>query len=111
MIRLKDIEAEITFLPTKDGGRSRPVFDNYRPQFYYAGGDWDAPHEYPDVEQVNPGDTVRAYLCFLSPHAHLGKIYPGMAFLIREGPRIVGYGSVLKIMDLERSAVAAEARG
>ena len=104
MNRPRDIEVEITFLPTAHGGRQGPAFNGYRPQFYYAGRDWDAPHEYPDVSQVNPGDTVRAFLAFLSPKEHVGKIRPGMAFLIREGGRILGYGSVLRIVDLESSA-------
>jgi translation elongation factor EF-Tu-like GTPase len=110
MSRARDIEAVITFLPAEHGGRHQPAFDNYRPQFYYAGHDWDAAHEYPDVSQVNPGDTVRAFLCFLSPDEHFGKIRPGMAFLIREGQKVVGYGSVTQILDLEHSAAKAEGR-
>lgn len=110
MNRPRDIEAEITFLPTEHGGRRGPAFDDYRPQLYYAGHDWDASHEYPDVGQVNPGDTVRAYLCLLSPQAHAGKLKPGTAFLIREGQRVVGYGSVTRILDLEKSAAAARTK-
>ena len=100
----RDIEAEIYFLTPEEGGRSTPAFSNYRPQFYYNGHDWDAPHTYPDVEQVNPGDTVRAYLGFLSPQEHLGKVYVGMEFEIREGARTVGKGVVTKIIELEQSA-------
>ena len=99
-----DIEAEIYFLTFEEGGRKSAVFSNYRPQFYYNGHDWDAPQTYPDVEQVNPGDTVRAYLGFLSPKEHFGKIYIGMEFLIREGARTVGKGVITKIKDLEQSA-------
>ncbi|MBI3207021.1 MAG: elongation factor Tu [Myxococcales bacterium] len=108
--RPRDIEVELTLLPTEHGGRHQPVFTGYRPQFYYSGHDWDAPHEYPDVAQVNPGDTVRAFLAFLSPQEHVGHVKPGMAFLLREGQRVVGYGSVLRIIDLERSAETARAR-
>jgi translation elongation factor EF-Tu-like GTPase len=100
----RDIEAEIYFLTPAEGGRSTPAFGNYRPQFYYAGHDWDARHEYPDVEQVNPGDTVRAYLAFMSPAEHFGKVHSEMAFEIREGERIVGRGKVTKILELEESA-------
>lgn len=110
MKRPRDIEAEITFIPTEHGGRDGPAFNNYRPQFYYAGHDWDARHEYPDVDQANPGDTVRAFLCFLSPGEHVGRVKPGMAFLIREGAKIVAYGSVTRLMDLEGSAAAARSR-
>jgi translation elongation factor EF-Tu-like GTPase len=111
MNRPRDVEVEITFLPTEHGGRRGPAFNDYRPQFYYAGHDWDASHEYPDVGQVNPGDTVRAYLCFLSPQEHAGKLKPGTAFLIREGQKVVGYGSVTCILDLETSAAAARNKG
>ena len=41
-----DIEAVITFLRTEDGGKTRPVYSGYRPQFYYDGEDWDAEHTY-----------------------------------------------------------------
>jgi len=104
MNRQRDIEAEVTFLPTAHGGRRGPVFGDYRPQFYYAGHDWDARHEYPDVSQVSPGDTARVYLAFLSPGEHVGKLRPGMAFLVREGSKIVAFGSVTRLLDLEASA-------
>ena len=105
MLRIPhDIEAEIYFLTSAEGGRSSPAFDNYRPQFYYDGHDWDAPHLYPDVKQVNPGDTVRAYLGFLSPAEHFGKLYVNMPFQIREGARVVGRGRVTQILELEESA-------
>jgi hypothetical protein len=80
MTLAKDVEANVTYLPTKDGGRSLPAVSNYRPQFYYSGHDWDAVHTYPDVEKVEPGQTARVFLTFLSPGEHLGKIYPGMPF-------------------------------
>jgi len=102
-----DIEAEIRFLTKEEGGRISPVFSGYRPQFYYDGRDWNAPHEYPDTYTVNPGDTVRAYLGFMSPQEHHGKIDVGMEFKIREGSRIVGEGVVTKIIDLPNSAKRA----
>lgn len=100
----KDIEAKIYFLTSEEGGRSTPAFTGYRPQFYYDNHDWDASHIYPDVEAVNPGETVRAYLGFLSPQEHVGKVYVGMEFLIREGARTVGKGTITKIIELEQSA-------
>lgn len=99
-----DIEAEITFLPTDHGGRSGPVFNGYRPQFYYDGHDWDARYEYLEQKQVQLGQKIVAYISFLSPHEHMDKIYPGMAFLVREGNRVVGYGAVTKIVNLYVSA-------
>lgn len=100
----RDIEAKLYFLTTEEGGRSVPAVSGYRPQFFYNGLDWDAPHEYPDVEKVKPGDTVRAFLAFMSPQEHLGKIQVGMEFLVREGTQTVARGKVTQILDLKRSA-------
>ena len=100
----KDIEAEIYYLTTKEGGRNTPVFSGYRGQFYYNGLDCDAPQEFPDMEEVKPGETVRAYLAFLSPQLHANNIHEGMEFLVREGAKTVGKGKVTKILELEASA-------
>ena len=104
---LHDVEAEVTFLPTEHGGRQGPVASDYRGQFYYDGHDWDAPQEYPDTDWVQLGEKVRAFVDFLSPHEHEGKVYPGMPFLIREGNRVVGYGAITKIVALPQSAEKA----
>lgn len=93
------IKAEIEYLTTEAGGRSKPAYSGYRPQFYYHGRDWDAEHVYPNTEQVSPGDTVVAHLRFLSPQEHHGMISTGTPFLIREGTRTVAYGVVTKIFN------------
>lgn len=105
-----DVEAEITFLPTEHGGRSGPAHTGYRPQFYYANHDWDAIQTYVGTEVVYPGENVKALLTFMSPHLHVGKVFVGMPFLIREGNHVVGYGRVTKILDLEESARRAAQR-
>jgi len=99
-----DIEAEITFVPTEQGGRRGPAFSGYRPQFYYEGTDWDAVQEYPDVEKVLPGQTVRALLSFMRPQLHVGRVTEGMEFLVREGQRTVARGRVTKILGLAERA-------
>ncbi len=93
------LETEITFVPTAEGGRSTPAFSGFRPQFFYAGRDWDAEHEYVGVDRVNPGDTVIALLRFPNPHNHVGKFTDGMEFLIRDGPRTIGRGKILRVSD------------
>lgn len=99
-----DIEAEITFLTTEEGGRKIPAFSGYRPQFYYDGHDWDAVQEYLGVSEVYPGQAVTAELAFLSPQCHVGKLYLGKEFLVREGQRVVARGKITKILNLEKSA-------
>jgi translation elongation factor EF-Tu-like GTPase len=106
----KDVEAEIYFLTPEEGGRRTPFTSGYRPQFYYDGHDWDAIQNYPDEQEpVHPGDTVTAYLSFLSPHCHVGQLFPGKEFLVREGARTVGRGRITKILELEKSAETSKA--
>ena len=106
----KDIEVEMTFLRTEEGGRQHPMFSGYQPQFYYDGTDSSARHNYIDVKVVCPGQTVRAYLTFLSPDYHVGKISVGMEFLVREGARTIARGRILEILELEKSAAEAVRR-
>jgi len=100
----KDIEVEIEYLPTEHGGRKTPAKTGYRPQFYYDGHDWDGVQTFKEKEWVSPGEKVTAYITFLSPAEHVGKLSPGKAFLVREGNKVVGFGSVVKVIDLESSA-------
>ncbi len=57
-----------------------------------------------DAERVYPGESAEAYLGFLSPHCHVGKIEAEMTFEIREGARTVATGQVLEVIELEASA-------
>jgi len=97
----KDAEAQIAFLSTAEGGRKNPVKTGYRPQFYYDGHNWDAIQTFPDREWVYPGETVIAYIAFLSPEHHRGKLHPGKEFELREGLQIVATGIVTKLVELE----------
>jgi elongation factor Tu len=94
------IEAEIHFLAPEEGGRQTPIRCGYRPQFYYEGRDWDAIYDYPGRQEVKPGETVMALLSFLSPDQHRGRVRPGLTFEVREGPRVVGTGKVLRVLEL-----------
>jgi elongation factor Tu len=100
----QDIEAVLNFLRAEEGGRTRPVFTGYRPQFYYGGEDWDAAHTFLGVEQVNRGETVTAQLKFFRPQNHVGRIAVGMEFQLREGKRCVATGRVTKILHLDENA-------
>jgi translation elongation factor EF-Tu-like GTPase len=100
-----DILVEMTFLPTEHGGRRTPVIPGlYRPQFYYKNHDWDVRYEFIDVTKVKPGETAKAYVTFMSPREHFGNLKEGDHFLIREGQKVVAYGHVIQIIDLEKSA-------
>ena len=97
-----DIEVSVTYLQTSDGGRRTPVYDGYRGQFHYKDDNvaWDAIQNFPENEQVIPGETARAYISFLSPESHVGKITEGTSFLVKEGDRVVATGTVSKVLEL-----------
>jgi translation elongation factor EF-Tu-like GTPase len=97
-----DIEAQLTFLTTEQGGRKSAARSGYRAQFAYDGMDWDAVCTFPDDESANPRQTVRAILSFLSPQEHVGKLWPGKTFQCREGQRVVANGVVLRILELDK---------
>ena len=99
-----DIEAEITYLSTANGGRQGYVASGYRGQFHYDGHDWDAPQYFVESDRVEPGESVTARLYFLTPQAHVGKVKVGTVFLVREGLKTVGYGRITKLLNLENHA-------
>ena len=100
----RDVEVEFEELDQEHGGRKHPLVTDSRPQFYYLGHDWDC-----RVELIAPGPRearigVRAYLAFLSPADHFGRLHAGSAFLFREGHRTIGFGTVIRLLDLGTSA-------
>jgi len=89
----------MTFHPhSEQRGRSTPVESGYHPQFCYGGVCWSAVHTYIDADAVHPGQTVRAYLTFLSNlEYHLARIDVGMEFTVQEGSREIASGRVLGV--------------
>lgn len=96
-----DIEARVTFLPADHGGRTGPVASGYRPNhdFGLPGEINDAQHEYPGVDWVQPGQTVHALLWLLMPERQKGRLYPGFTFTVQEGPRVVGSGTIVTVVN------------
>jgi translation elongation factor EF-Tu-like GTPase len=106
--RPPDIEADIRFLSTDDGGRSGPVLSGYRltHDFSVDGMLNDAHHEYVGVESVAPGTTARAQLWLLAPEYQAGRLYPGFQFTVQEGPHIVAHGEVVHVLNPTLRATA-----
>jgi len=87
-------EAEVYILSKDEGGRHKPFFSGYRPQFYFRTTDVTGNIELPDgVEMVMPGDNVKMNVELLTPIA----MDEQLRFAIREGGRTVGAGVVAKI--------------
>ena len=82
-------------LTEKEGGRSKPFFAGYRPQFYFRTTDVTGTIELPEgVEMCRPGDNVDMTVELITPIA----CEEGLRFAIREGGRTVGSGVVSKIL-------------
>ena len=84
------------YVLTKDeGGRHKPFFTGYRPQFYFRTTDVTGTVELPQgTEMVMPGDNVEFIAELIAPVA----MEEGMRFAIREGGRTIGAGTVSKII-------------
>ena len=81
-------------LTEKEGGRAKPFFPGYRPQFYFRTTDVTGVIGLPaDVEMCRPGDNVDMSVELITPIA----VEEGLRFAIREGGRTVGSGVVAKI--------------
>ncbi len=88
--------ANVYVLTEKEGGRSKPFFPGYRPQFYFRTTDVTGSIALPeDVEMCRPGDNVVMTVELIKPVA----IEKGLRFAIREGGRTVGSGVVDTILD------------
>jgi elongation factor Tu len=90
-----EFEAQIYVLSKEEGGRHKPFFTGYKPQFYIRTTDVTGEVQLPaGTEMVMPGDTVTITVKLISPVALEEK----QRFAIREGGRTVGAGAVVKII-------------
>ena len=87
-------QAQVYVLSKDEGGRHKPFFNDYRPQFYFRTTDVTGVIKLPEgVEMCTPGDNIEMTVELISPIA----MEEGSRFAIREGGRTVGAGAVVKI--------------
>ncbi len=90
-----EFETEIYALSKEEGGRHKPFFTGYKPQFYIRTTDVTGELKLPEgVEMVMPGDTIKASIKLINPVA----LEEQQRFAIREGGKTVGAGVVTKII-------------
>jgi elongation factor Tu len=90
-----NFEAQVYVLTKEEGGRHKPFFNNYRPQFYFRTTDVTGTITLPEgTEMVMPGDNTTMTVELGKPIA----MDEGLRFAIREGGRTVGAGRVTKIL-------------
>jgi elongation factor Tu len=87
-------DCECYILKKDEGGRHKPFFNGYRPQFYFRTTDVTGMVQLPEgVDMVMPGDRITMTVELIAPIA----IEPHLRFAIREGGRTVGAGVVSNI--------------
>ncbi|MDD5341608.1 MAG: elongation factor Tu [Patescibacteria group bacterium] len=91
-----EFEGEVYVLTKEEGGRHKPFFKGYKPQFYFR--TTDVTGELLEIlggaEMVMPGDTVQLKVKLISPVAMEQK----QRFAIREGGRTVASGVITKVI-------------
>jgi elongation factor Tu len=87
---------EVYVLRKDEGGRHKPFFDGYRPQFYIRTMDVTGSIHLPEgTEMVMPGDNINLTAELIVPVA----LEQGSKFAIREGGLTVGAGVITKILE------------
>ncbi len=87
---------QVYVLTEKEGGRQKPFFTGYRPQFYFRTTDVTGVINLPEgTDMCRPGDNVIMNVELITPIA----IEKGLRFAIREGGRTVGSGVVTEIAE------------
>jgi elongation factor Tu len=90
-----EFQAAIYVLTKEEGGRHKPFFTNYRPQFYFRTTDVTGSISLAEgSEMVMPGDNTEVTVELGKPIA----MDEGLRFAIREGGRTVASGRVTKIL-------------
>ena len=90
-----EFESEVYILTKEEGGRHKPFFTGYRPQFYIGTTDVTGEIALPDgVEMVMPGDNAKMTVKLIVPIA----MAEGLRFAIREGGHTIGAGAISKIL-------------
>ena len=90
-----EFEGQVYVLTQAEGGRHKPFFSNYRPQFFFRTTDVTGHVQLPEgTEMCMPGDNTTMTVELIHPIA----MEEGLRFAIREGGRTVGSGRVTKII-------------
>ena len=92
----KGFKCSAYILKKDEGGRHKPFFNGYRPQFYFRTTDVTGSITLPEgTEMVMPGDNIEMNVVLITPIA----MEKELRFAIREGGRTVGAGIVVDITD------------
>jgi len=92
----KKFQAQVYVLTAEEGGRHKPFFSGYSPQFYFRTTDVTGQlHLLGGAEMCMPGDNVEMEVTLKVDIA----MEEGLRFAVREGGRTVGSGVVIKVVE------------
>jgi translation elongation factor EF-Tu-like GTPase len=97
-----DFIATLTYRTSEQGGRTTPVFNTgYRPQVKFAFSDMQTSGQqtFIDKDVVYPGDSVTAEIQIIAVEFFANQLTEGMGFEFREGSRVIGDGTISKILN------------
>ena len=88
-------KGEVYVLRREEGGRHKPFFHGYRPQFFMRTVDVTGTIKLPpEVKMVMPGDNIGVEVELITPVA----LEIGLRFAIRDGGLTVGAGAITEIL-------------
>jgi elongation factor Tu len=92
----KKFKARVYILSKEEGGRHKPFFTGYKPQFYLRTTDVTGTIKLPEgVQMAMPGDNVDMEVELIYPVA----LEETQRFAIREGGRTVGAGVITEVIE------------
>jgi heptosyltransferase-2 len=98
--REHDIEAIITAIASKDGGRKSPLFSGYRPDHnFFTHPELNGGMHVYATGSIAPGETGNATIWLLAPERNFGLMQEGAAFTVQEGNRVVATGKITKLVN------------
>lgn len=111
-----DFIATVTYFLPDEGGRDWPVHSGYRPVIRFA--DYStlilAENVFTDREDLSPGDSTEANITINAAEMFCNALYEGQHFEIYEPPKLIGYGIINKVMNvdllMERSKISTSTK-
>ena len=100
-----DFTAILKYRTTDEGGRGTAAYSGYRPaiKFPFAEMMTSGQQKFMDKELVYPGETVLAEITIIPTDYFKGQLYEGLEFEFKEGPRLIGNGTITKILNASLS--------
>ena len=93
-----NFQALITLLPSKNGGRKKPVYSGYRPSFAFnTSKHYSGEIHLIGTKELFPGETSKVTVKLLPAKTIRKNLKPADAFTITEGDKAVGTGIIEKV--------------